>query len=73
MYVCMLVNFASEKQVLIVREVVVYSLNMVKKFFFFSISLSRSTRHVLICISLCLLDVDYGSARPEIPTIIVIT
>ena len=38
MHVCMLVNFASEKQVLIVREVVVYSLNMVQKFFFFSIS-----------------------------------
>lgn len=31
----MLVNFASEKQVLIVRKVVVYSLNMAQKFFFF--------------------------------------
>jgi len=38
MYVCMLVNFACEKQVLIARKVVVYSLNMVQKFFFFPIS-----------------------------------
>lgn len=68
----MLVNFASEKQVLIVRKVVVYSLNMVQKFFFFFPSASLDQHHVLICISLCLMDVDYGSARPEIPTIIVI-
>lgn len=35
MYVCMLVNFACEKQVLIARQVMVYSLNMVQKVFFF--------------------------------------
>ena len=35
MYVCMLVNFACEKQVLIAKKVVVYSLNMVQKVFFF--------------------------------------
>lgn len=34
----MLVNFACEKQVLIAKKVVVYSLNMVQKVFFFSIS-----------------------------------
>ena len=34
MYVCMLANFACEKQVLIARKVVVYSLNMVQKFFY---------------------------------------
>lgn len=34
MYVCMLVNFACEKQVLISRKVLVYSLNMVQKFFY---------------------------------------
>ena len=42
-----------------------------KGFFFFP-SASLDQHHVLISISLCLLDVDYGSARPEIPTIIVI-
>lgn len=62
MYVCMLVNFAYEKQVLIARKVVVYSLNMVQKVFFPSASLDQ--HHVLISISPCLLDVDYGSARP---------
>ena len=31
----MLVNFACEKQVLIARKAVVFSLNMVQKFFFF--------------------------------------
>lgn len=71
MYVCMLVNFACEKQVLIAKKVVVYSLNMVQKVFFFP-SASLDQHHVLISISLCLLEVDYGSARPEIPTIIVI-
>lgn len=42
-----------------------------KGFFFFP-SASLDQHHVLISISLCLLEVDYGSARPEIPTIIVI-
>lgn len=37
----MLVNFACEKQVLIARKVVVYSLNMVQKVFFPSASLDQ--------------------------------